>query len=268
MLKDRALATLHTLGHNVQLTDVFSTPFTKLDPARDFVGPLDPTYFDYQTEQVRAELTNTLAPEIVKEQAKVQWADVVLFIYPLWWDSIPAALKSWVEKVFSMGFAYGPEWQFTEGPLKGKVAVSAVTVGGSHKVYRANSLRGDINELLYPFHHGTLFAVGFEVLPPIIAWGARFASDLTQAKYLEELDARLRTLADTDPIPYHPLADYNEDLVLREDVREARSMAPTEVACLGCGSMIPWGSDYCVECQGETKAKETPPKEKDKETPC
>ncbi len=255
-LKDRALAELCNLGHNVQLSDVYSILFTKLNPSGDFLEPRDPNYFDYQEEQVYAELTKTKAPEINAEQVKVRWADTILFIYPLWWDSIPGVLKTWVEKVFAMGFAYGPEWKFSEGPLKGKRAMSVISVAGSHKVYRANSLRGDIDHLLYPFHHGTLFALGFEVLPPFIGWGSRFANDVTRVKYLEEFQARLRTLADTEPIKYHTLTDYNEDLILKEDVPTAQSLNPSEVMCLGCGSMIPWGSDYCNDCQNEEKSKD------------
>lgn len=260
-LKDHAWYELQNLGHYVKVTDIFATLLPKLDPSGDFREPLEPTYFDYQTEQVHAELTKTIIPAIAAEQEKVRWADTILFIYPLWWDSIPGVLKTWVEKVFSMGFAYGPEWKFSEGPLKGKTAMSIISVAGSHKVYRANSLRGDLDQLLFPFHHGTLFALGFRVLPPFIAWGSKYASDVTRAKYLEDLEVRLRALADTEPIKYHPLTDYNEDLVLREEVPVARSLHPSEVMCLGCGSMIPWGTDYCVDCQGEDKSEDKPAKE-------
>ncbi|MGR0305231.1 NAD(P)H-dependent oxidoreductase [Acinetobacter beijerinckii] len=47
-----------------------------------------------------------LDPDVQFEQARFDRADVVYFIFPVYWWSIPAFLKGWFERVFSQGWAY------------------------------------------------------------------------------------------------------------------------------------------------------------------
>jgi NAD(P)H dehydrogenase (quinone) len=71
-------------------------------------------------------------------------------------------------------------------------------------------LNGDINCLLYPINHGILHFVGFDVLPPFIAYACARVGKERREQYLREYEARLRTWHITAPIPYHPLDDYDE----------------------------------------------------------
>jgi NAD(P)H dehydrogenase (quinone) len=52
----------------------------------------------------------TRAPEVMAEvkalQAKVTAARNLVFIYPVWWYTMPAALKGFLDRVFASGFAY------------------------------------------------------------------------------------------------------------------------------------------------------------------
>ncbi|WP_330463638.1 NAD(P)H-dependent oxidoreductase [Metamycoplasma gateae] len=43
---------------------------------------------------------------IKEEQEKIKWADEIVFFYPLWWGSIPALLKGYIDNVFQSGFAF------------------------------------------------------------------------------------------------------------------------------------------------------------------
>ncbi|GGW27199.1 hypothetical protein GCM10010381_09280 [Streptomyces xantholiticus] len=36
-------------------------------------------------------------------------ADAVILQFPLWWFSVPAILKGWFDRVFTFGFAHGPD---------------------------------------------------------------------------------------------------------------------------------------------------------------
>ncbi|MGE8186092.1 NAD(P)H-dependent oxidoreductase [Pseudomonas sp. NPDC086278] len=47
-----------------------------------------------------------LAPEIVREQARVDRADMLVFVFPVYWWSVPSMLKGWFERVFNGGWAY------------------------------------------------------------------------------------------------------------------------------------------------------------------
>ena len=40
------------------------------------------------------------------EQAKINRADGLVFIYPVWWSDCPAKLKGWFDRVLTCGYAY------------------------------------------------------------------------------------------------------------------------------------------------------------------
>ena len=48
----------------------------------------------------------TVTHDIAREQDKLRWADTVILQFPLWWFSMPAILKGWIERVYAYGFAY------------------------------------------------------------------------------------------------------------------------------------------------------------------
>jgi NAD(P)H dehydrogenase (quinone) len=48
----------------------------------------------------------SLAGDIAAEQEKIDRADALTFIYPLWWSDCPAILKGWFDRVWSYGYAY------------------------------------------------------------------------------------------------------------------------------------------------------------------
>jgi NAD(P)H dehydrogenase (quinone) len=46
-------------------------------------------------------------PEDVRlEQAKIDRADGLAFVYPVWWSDCPAKLKGWFDRVLTFGYAY------------------------------------------------------------------------------------------------------------------------------------------------------------------
>lgn len=47
-----------------------------------------------------------LEPDLIEAQEKIKWADHLVFIYPVWWGSVPAILKGFIDRVFLPGFAF------------------------------------------------------------------------------------------------------------------------------------------------------------------
>lgn len=43
--------------------------------------------------------------EITRSQELIQWADHLIFIYPIWWSSMPSLMKGWIDRVFTPGVA-------------------------------------------------------------------------------------------------------------------------------------------------------------------
>jgi NAD(P)H dehydrogenase (quinone) len=44
--------------------------------------------------------------DVAREQALIDVADALTFIYPVWWSDCPAKLKGWFDRVLTYGYAY------------------------------------------------------------------------------------------------------------------------------------------------------------------
>ncbi|MBR5713148.1 MAG: NAD(P)H-dependent oxidoreductase [Lachnospiraceae bacterium] len=47
------------------------------------------------------------ADDVIAEQEKINSADAIVFIYPVFWTEAPAKLVGWFDRVWTYGFAYG-----------------------------------------------------------------------------------------------------------------------------------------------------------------
>jgi NAD(P)H dehydrogenase (quinone) len=135
-----------------------------------------------------------LKEDIRAEQKKVLWADVLILQFPLWWFSLPAIIKGWVDRVFAMGFAYGGGRVYDTGVFKGKQAMLVLTTGGAASSYTSNGRNDELSKNLFHIEHGILFFTGFTVLPRFVAWSVARASPEERQKYLNEYRDRLLAL--------------------------------------------------------------------------
>ena len=47
-----------------------------------------------------------LEPDLLKAQEQILWVDHLVWVYPVWWGSLPAILKGFIDRVFLPGFAF------------------------------------------------------------------------------------------------------------------------------------------------------------------
>lgn len=47
-----------------------------------------------------------LEPDLLKAQEKLKWADHIVWVYPVWWGSVPAIMKGFLDRVLLPGFAF------------------------------------------------------------------------------------------------------------------------------------------------------------------
>ena len=47
-----------------------------------------------------------LEPDLLVAWEKIQWAEHLVLIYPVWWGSIPAMMKGFFDRLFLPGFAF------------------------------------------------------------------------------------------------------------------------------------------------------------------
>ncbi|WP_066331184.1 NAD(P)H-dependent oxidoreductase [Azohydromonas lata] len=71
-----------------------------------------------------------LEPDLAMAQEALRWAEHLTFIYPIWWGSVPAVLKGFLDRVLLPGFAfeYQPGNHFPEKLLKGRSAHIVATM--------------------------------------------------------------------------------------------------------------------------------------------
>ncbi|WP_063780866.1 NAD(P)H oxidoreductase [Nonomuraea sp. SBT364] len=89
----RARARLRRDGYEVDVLDLYAEGFDPRMPAEDepdWNDPGKPYSADAETHMRR-----------------VQAADVIVVVFPVWWFGLPAMLKGWIDRVWNHGFAYG-----------------------------------------------------------------------------------------------------------------------------------------------------------------
>ena len=153
-------------GYTVEISDLYRMGWNPQLGQDDFTH--EPVgHFKPQVEQVKALREGTFAPDVAAEIKKLSRADLLVFSFPMWWFSLPAILKGWVDRVFAMGTAYGGAvGRFETGGFVGKRAILLFTTGSMEDMFGAEARDGDLEVLLFHIHHGMFFLVGFDVLGP------------------------------------------------------------------------------------------------------
>ncbi len=47
-----------------------------------------------------------LEPDLLNAQTKLKWADHLVWVYPVWWGSVPAIMKGFLDRILLPGFAF------------------------------------------------------------------------------------------------------------------------------------------------------------------
>jgi NAD(P)H dehydrogenase (quinone) len=209
-LKDHAVTTLRAQGHEVQVSDLYQSGWNAVAGRADFLQPVQPDRLQYGLESGNAYAGGSQSVDIVAEQQKLLWADAVLLSFPMWWFSMPAILKGWVERVFALGLAYGvgehggERWgdRYGEGVLSGRRAMLIVTMGGHESHYSRRGVNGAIDDVLWPIQHGVLFYPGMEVLPPFLIYQSHKLTEADWPEVARALRLHIGGLFTDRPIPF------------------------------------------------------------------
>ncbi|MBM3601176.1 MAG: NAD(P)H-dependent oxidoreductase [Alphaproteobacteria bacterium] len=235
-LRDAALAALTGAGHEVKQSDLHAMKWKAVADTEDFPArdPAERLY--YMAASQEAYQGGTQSRDVATEQDKLLWADTVILQFPFWWFSMPAILKGWIDRVFAKGFAYGlpdpkvPGWsrRYGDGVLTGRRSMLVITMSAQPPAMGPRGLGGNIDDLLFPIHHGTLWYSGMTVLPPFIVNGTgRMTPDL-YAQAERALTERLLTLDRIKPIPFRTQSggDYDSAYCLKPGLEgEAHGLA-------------------------------------------
>ncbi|WAZ26728.1 NAD(P)H oxidoreductase [Streptomyces cinnabarinus] len=89
----RAAARLQAAGYRIDLLDLHAEGF---DPRMNVED--QPDWGDRE---------KAYSEEVHAHMRRILDADVVVAVFPVYWQSVPAVLKGWIDRVWNYGFAYG-----------------------------------------------------------------------------------------------------------------------------------------------------------------
>ncbi|XP_044280482.1 ribosyldihydronicotinamide dehydrogenase [quinone] isoform X1 [Varanus komodoensis] len=204
-LKTIAVEELTKQGCSVTVSDLYEMQFEPRTTRKDIVGNLhNPEEFNYGVEAWEACKHGCLSEDLIEEQRKVKEADLVIFQFPLYWFSMPAIMKGWMDRVLVQGFAHDFPKCFDSGLLKNKLALLSFTTGGDKGMYSKGGASGDIRYLLWPMQHGILHFCGFSILTPQICYAPESMTEDERVQILSSWMKRLRTIWEEKPIKCTP----------------------------------------------------------------
>jgi glutathione-regulated potassium-efflux system ancillary protein KefF len=107
--------------------------------------------------------------DVAAEQAALAAAELVVWLHPVQWYSMPALMKLWVDEVLAFGWAYGPGG----GRLAGKDLWLVASTGGLEESYRPDAYNRYFFDAFLPPYDQTAALCGMRFLPPLVLHGAR-----------------------------------------------------------------------------------------------
>jgi len=128
--------------------------------------------------------------DVLAQQRKVARAQGLAFLAPVWFVGFPAILKGWIERVFTVGFAFGVNAQAWRGDLRGRTpllrhqkALVLQTTIFDRRSYQEAGLAEAMRLLLCEFG---LRYPGVKQVDHVLLHAVHGADQATRRGYLEE----------------------------------------------------------------------------------
>ncbi|NBK98480.1 MAG: flavodoxin family protein [Erysipelotrichia bacterium] len=114
-MKEAFIKGLKKANHTYEVSDLYAMHFNS-----------DYSENDYKRDAL-LEDTYTISDDILQEQEKIQRADALVFIYPIFWSEAPAKLVGYFQRVWTKDFAYGENIEMKQL----EKAIFLVSMGGN-----------------------------------------------------------------------------------------------------------------------------------------
>lgn len=109
--------------------------------------------------------------DVSSEQEAIKKADKIVFQFPMFWFNAPSILKEWMDKVYTLGFAFDVTKEgYQRRELDGKEFMLAVSMGGAQEAYEGEKVKS-VDECLTPYIYTSKFC-GMRVVEPYYVYGA------------------------------------------------------------------------------------------------
>jgi len=153
----------HSLTHAVAAQ--VAQGLTTSDPRHSFeIADLAKEGFDprFTETDVALHLKNAdPSADIVLEHARLDRADALVLVYPVYWWSFPALLKGWIDRVFTQGWAYEEDSNGTLVKKLQRLQVHLIAIGGASQ--RTYARHGYFGAMKAQIDHGIFGYCGARV---------------------------------------------------------------------------------------------------------
>lgn len=132
-------------------------------------------------------------------QERIRWAEHVVFIFPIWWELMPAMTKGFVDRVLTEGFAFETDESKRPARFRNLLTnvrgVTLITTMNTPAVLYS-LLFG--NAIKKSFFNGTFRKIGVKNLKWISLNMVKFTSQAKREKWLGKIGSYCGRLADGD----------------------------------------------------------------------
>ena len=180
--------------------------------AADFGARNDNDYLVYALEQRHGYETHTIAADIQGELEKLVWCDLLILNFPIFWFSTPAILKGWIDRVLVSGLCYGGKRFYDRGGMRGRRAMTTVTLGGRPHMFGKDAIHGELDDMLRHLLRGTLAYTGFDVLPPFVGYHVPYIGHEERIQILEDYEVRLSQVDSITPLRFVSMDEFDDRL--------------------------------------------------------
>lgn len=108
--------------------------------------------------------------DIAAEQARIDRADALVLVYPVYWWSMPGLLKGWIDRVFANGWAYDEGPNTPMAKKLGHLPVHLVAIGGAS--LRTYARHGYFGAMKTQIDHGIFDYCGAPVVTSELLLGS------------------------------------------------------------------------------------------------
>ncbi|KWR77786.1 NAD(P)H-dependent oxidoreductase [Cupriavidus sp. IDO] len=210
-MRDTVVAGLREQGWKVTCSDLYAQRFNPVAHPDDFVERRNPDYLVYSLEQRHAVEHEALAPDIAAEVESVKDAGLLVFVFPVFWFSVPAILKGWIDRVFLSGVFYGGRRVYDRGGMVGKRALVVTSLGGRSHMFGEGAIHGEIGTMLRHLLQGSLAYVGYDVLEPFIAYHVPYIGATERKELLRDLQKAISTLDSRQVLSMPSLNNFDDE---------------------------------------------------------
>ncbi|ACS56713.1 flavodoxin family protein [Rhizobium leguminosarum] len=139
--------TLSDAGHSFEIADLAAEAFDPRFSAADIALHLR---------------EGVLPADVAAEQARIDRADALVLVYPVYWWSMPGLLKGWIDRVFTNGWAYDYGADARLVKRLGRLPVHLVGLGGAD--VRTYARHGYFGAMKTQIDHGIFDYCGARVV--------------------------------------------------------------------------------------------------------